>query len=168
MRAFLLLVVTLCGKFGKSTASGGLVSYPKTSGGASKLRGLKKALTKVYDSCVPGRDSWHFIYTFDDGCVLQGFASTSDLTLEWCQGPSFKSYPPIKLDISCTSPYSKAGYSAVAGFGPVQGEHPAVAQYTIKTLETNDCECAQYCSYGSQEEKGKTVAIPKKTQLLPS
>ena len=46
--------------------------YSKAIGSSgNKLRGLKSltSFTKVYDVCVAGRDSWHFIYTFDDGCV---------------------------------------------------------------------------------------------------
>jgi len=170
-----LLVTALGVEFGTSNAAGGLVPYSKAIGSSgNKLRGLKSltSFTKVYDVCVAGRDSWHFIYTFDDGCVLQGYTSTSDLTLQWCQGPSYKQYPPIKLDISCTSQYSTDGYSTEAGYGPNKNEHPAISKYTIKTLQATDCECAQYCSYGSPEDQSTTTTsqqiVPQQPVPLPS
>jgi hypothetical protein len=146
----------------------------KLHGVVTTIRGLlaknsPAQTTKVNEACMPGRDKFQFIYTFDDGFFLQGYTSTSDLTLQWCQGPSYKKYPPIKLDISCTSQYSTDGYSTEAGYGPNKGEHPAVSKCTFKTLQGTDCECAQYCSYGSPEDQTtattqqQTVAVSQPT-----
>jgi len=92
--------------------------------------------------CKEGVHKYHFLYTFADGCVLQGYTKTSDLLLQYCDGNS-----TIRLDISCTSDYVN-GLSTNSSFGPnAEDKHAPVADYTIKTLQEN-CECAQYCGHG--------------------
>lgn len=120
--------------------------------GSTTARGLNSNLMSCVDKvCKKGLHKFYFNYSFVDGCVLQGYTKYTDLQLEYCDGSS------IRIDISCTSEYSKEGFSTVAGFGPTKGQNPAISQYTIKTLQS-DCACAQYCLH----------TAPAATNLIPS
>ena len=120
------------------------IASVRSSGDTVSLRGSTARLLDtnlfscVDNVCQEGHHKFYFNYTFADGCNLQGYTTTADLFLEYCNGS------PIKLDISCTYEYSNDGFSNNDGFGPKKGEHSAVTQYTIKTLQDN-CACAQYC-----------------------
>jgi len=114
---------------------------------SSHIRGLNiRSLTMQKFTCVDrvcreGVHKYHFLYTFADGCVLQGYTKTSDLLLQYCDNST------IKLGISCTSDYVN-GLSTNSSFGPnAEDKHALVANYTIKTLQEN-CECTQYCGHG--------------------
>jgi len=162
MKAFTLLAATtLCSQFALGSAADNH-SVNVVASGTNQLRGLKKAaaqralpsvFTTVNDACVAGTDTWHFIYKFTDDCILQGYTTTPDLTLKYCDGST------IKLDISCsTNPYDKDGFSTKAGYGPSKG-NAAVAKYTIKSLQSGTCECAQYCAYGTTTMDQQMTAV---------
>lgn len=122
--------------------------------GSTTARALNSNLISCVDNfCKKGLHKFYFNYSFVDGCVLQGYTKDTDLQLEYCDGSS------IKIDISCTSEYSKEGFSTVPGFGPTKGQNPAISQYTITTLQ-NDCACAQYCLHTAPTAPNLIPSLP--------
>lgn len=112
-----------------------------------------KLFTCVDNVCKEGFHQFYFNYSFADGCILQGYTTTAELFLEYCDGS------PIKLDISCTYEYSNDGFSKSAEFGPIKGKHSALTQYTIKTIQDN-CACAQYCFHTAPVTSQQTLYLP--------
>jgi hypothetical protein len=112
-----------------------------------------KLFTCVDNVCKEGFHKFYFNYSFADGCILQGYTTTTDLFLEYCDGST------IKLDISCAYEYSDDGFSKRAEFGPIKGEHSALIQYTIKTIQDN-CACAQYCFHTTPLTSQQTPNLP--------
>jgi len=85
----------------------------------------------------------YYKYTFEDGCVLEGYTKGVDILLNWCK-PNPNNYTAIDLHVSCSDDYVN-GYST-KGHGPQMGVHPPVVKYFIQKLNPDDCTVKGDCN----------------------
>ena len=99
---------------------------------------------------VEGTHKIRYKYT-PEGCVLEGYASSVDIQLNWCDS----SCGPIDLHVSCSDDYVN-GFST-KGNGPRPNQHPPIEKYFIQKLN-KDCSLKANCEKSTDLDCGEKAA----------